>query len=133
MQAQEYAQALIAATEGKSEKEGTILLERFFEVLKNRGHFKLLPSILRAYTLLISKEERDATLTLRVNKSLQASERKKIIGEFVATPAEDILVQERVDDTLASGFVLETKNKRIDRSAKRALLSLYQNIVSESV
>ena len=131
MQAEMYAQAFTDVVAGKTEQEIHSAVERLVGLLKRRGHLKLLPAISRAISRDFEKKERRQTLTLRTPKKLSSEEHKKLVSHFDAMLPKTPFHTEKIDETLASGFVLETTTARIDGSAKRSLLTLYRNILSQ--
>lgn len=126
MLAKYYALALALAIAGKSGRELDATLDRFFSLLKAKGHITILPHILRElerYTHLMSA--RDAvTITTPVPASApHISEIQKSFAEFGVGEGE---IVKNLDTYLIGGFTVKSRDMRIDASYKRYLLDLYQ-------
>ena len=130
MKATYYAQALADTLTGDQKKDMKTVLVRLQEVLKRRGHQKLLPAIVRALSLQLAKRERASTVTIR---TVSGEARKELLEQYaqVLPKEKEYAVRIVADPTLASGFVLETATRRVDGSGKRALMELHRNIMSE--
>ena len=121
-----YAQALAGVLAGKEERDLKGILVRLKEVLRLRGHQKLLPAIMRACTLELIKRERASIVTMR---TVSGASQKEILEQYGEMLPKEYTLRAVADPALASGFVLETQHRRIDASGKRALRELYQKIL----
>ncbi|MCE9644259.1 F0F1 ATP synthase subunit delta [Candidatus Parcubacteria bacterium] len=126
MLAKYYALAIALAIAGKSGKELDATLERFFVLLKEKGHVTLLPHILREldrYSELLKTRD-SVTITTPTPASPEHVEQiKKSFAEYGV--GEQALVK-ALDGYLIGGFTIKTRDLRIDASFKRHLLDLYQ-------
>ena len=125
----EYAQALLTVTRSRSEAGKRTLLPRLREILKRRGHEKLLPRIFAEYEKLLERQtkrgvkvsfarERDRTQALKAAKEFAAEKITEM--ELCLEPA------------LVSGFIISGANTRYDASGKRALLELYRQLIARA-
>ena len=127
MNATHYAEALMAVSSGEEGGNLRDTLKRLRALLVLRGHQKLLPAILRACSLELSKRARASTVTMRTVRGIP---QKRILEEYAKILPKEYALKTIADETLASGFVLETPHHRIDGSGKRALRELYQKILA---
>lgn len=132
MKASWYAEALAEAISGKSEKEGKVLIERFYEVIKMHGHAGLLPLIPAELEKIEAREKthREATLVTADTKS-----RTKWIHAYDHYEKEGLFPQDAarrdvVDETLIGGYQIRTKDLLIDSSYKKSLVELYSKITN---
>ena len=132
MQPRIYAQALFSALADETAGEQESIFKRFIELLEKRGHRRLLPAIARALERIEARTLRATTVTLRVAKSMPAAQRSTLISSYAAVLPKHFQLCEVIDDTLISGFVLETADTRIDKSAKQMLMTLYRNILQNA-
>jgi len=120
---EEYAKALIELVEKKPKEEERILKD-FIALLKQRGHIKLLPKILKSIEKLSEKQEADSVELIlakekdkekHLKKAQNYKEHFKILGD----------VKTKVDDTIIGGFIIKTKQTIVDGSYKKYLMELY--------
>lgn len=126
MNADLYAHALHGSLADSKDAEKCV--SNLVSILKERGHYRLLPEILSSYMKL----EETGTVkkpTLVVSKESDKNVFKDVVEsykqEFNITDVEMV-----VDDTLVGGYILRTGDKTIDNSYKRSLLNLYRLITA---
>ena len=117
-----YAQALIELEKSGAGKDAAT---RFALAVKRRGHARLLPQILAKYERAKAGETARGVQVRVASKSVQLPP-LPVEGEGwgeggVPTPV--------VDPTLVSGFSVQGRDFRIDKSGRRALLELYGKMV----
>ncbi len=118
----EYAQALAESiTQGADEK---VLADGLIKHLKAEGRSKLLPGILRELKRL---DERAQKLAPSVEVASE-SESKEALRE--AAEAGITAPHATVNPSLIRGWRARAGGTLIDRSAKRALVDLYQRITN---
>jgi len=131
MKAQEYAQAIYIATQGKSEADTERILQNVSRIIKEKGHTKLLVSIERELEKILQRTEGSGELLIRVSKESDAEtfisdiEKDALVLQAEALPRKVV-----VDSTLVGGYELRANGTRIDRTYKRSLLTLYNNLVT---
>ena len=126
MLAKYYALAIALAIAGKTGSEQGAILERFFALLKGKGHLTLLPHILREldrYADLMKTRESVTVTTPAPASNEHIEQIQKGFTEYGVGDGE--LVQ-KLDTYLVGGFTVKTRDLRIDASYKRQLLDLYQ-------
>lgn len=130
MLARKYAQALYnAATADKARPEAAA--KNFVELLKSRGQAKLLPSVLSEYKKIIEKASRRGSAIVRVAHEKDA----QTYGTEVARVLEDMGIKEKptrvVDEAVVGGVRVETHGAIYDRTYRRGLILIYNDIVTE--
>lgn len=111
---------ILAESDDASAKEET--LRRLFVHLKSTGRIKLLPGILKKLTAI---EARRLTQAPQVEVA-HAGESRMALAE--AAREGIVASHARVNESLIKGFRARADGKLVDRSAKRALIDLYQNL-----
>lgn len=131
MHKDEYAHALMLALKGVDEKEATKRAERFVALLRRAGHIRLLPKILATYERTTAERARKDGVVVSVAKEADAhtyaNDIKKAAAELGASH-EALTI--RADETLVGGYSVKTRDKIIDRSFKRALLTIYHRAIA---
>ena len=119
-----YAEALMKLIEGGMQPKKAV--RSLAESLQRAGRLALLPKICRAFARLTERTAAKQTVTLSVarekdiRKALtQAKDALKQLG----TKSGDVV--SRVDDTLIGGWRLEGRERLVDTSWKKDLLSIY--------
>jgi F0F1-type ATP synthase delta subunit len=129
MKARQYAEALHLAAAHKDEAGMEQILERFRALLTERGHLRLLPAILRELEKLHVQREDPDTVHVHVATDADAQRYAEAIAKDVeALRASGHKHNLLVDDTLVGGYEVRTGGARIDRTYKRALLTLYNTL-----
>lgn len=127
MNADLYAHALYDSLKDSPDTEKYIA--NLVGILKERGHYKLLPEILSVYKR-IDEQGQSKRSTLYVAKESDGNVFKDTIKqfkeEFNITEEVDVVV----DETLVGGYTLRTSDKILDNSYKRSLLDLYRLITA---
>lgn len=129
-QAQQYAQALRdIIRDGDSstyERSG----DAFVELLKRRGHSKLLPQILKEFEKYNDRDIDTMQVTLTIAKESDASRYKEESKKYAGNGDLDEHTAIKVDDRIIGGFKLETGDVVVDGSYKKMLLNLYREIIT---
>ena len=122
-----YASALYSATQGLNKEDTEKRVKVFIELVKSRGHERLLPSLSSSYEKRLSQKVDKVTLTVASDKDLKRTkeEIRDLSGEF---NLQDLDV--KVDELLVGGYVLKSQNNLYDKSYRRALKKLYQKIIA---
>ena len=111
------------------EREGNLdadtAVSKLVQILKAKGHIRLLPSILSEYkeTLEISRDKKTVILTCARESDFEKYriELKEHLGHLNSDFTEEV-----VDDTIIGGYILQKEDSVIDASFKKKLLLLYQ-------
>ena len=122
---QAYAQALWSSIEKGIDARKAVAALRTH--LANTNRLRLLPKIGRAFGRLAARQWRKNTMTLRVARQKDAAhalrEAKKVLDE---QNIEETDLSEGIDETLIGGWRLEGRGLLVDRSWKKALVSIYE-------
>ncbi len=124
MLARYYADALFRCKNENS-------VENLFGVLKEKGHVKLLTSILSEYEKLVAKCAVEGVATLRVSRIEDADRALKVVESFMKEMSinkESLAVEE--DPFITGGFVLRNSGREVDGSYRRRLVELYNQLIS---
>lgn len=117
-------EALYATVVEKLHKEGqTNVVESLVAHLKRHGRLKLLPRILTKLKAHASRSQLD-TPVLEVAREQDTASALKAAQSEGLTVADTI-----VNPTLIRGWRVRSRSALVDRSGKRGLIDLYQNIV----
>lgn len=131
MPARWYAQALHESIHNISEKEADTIYARFFDIIKRRGHIRLLPSIARIFFEQARREESKIGVTLIVAQEEDAQRFMNAAEQFFSKEAGvENRVRVRVDGTIIGGYQLRTSTILSDNSHKRHLLDMYHRITA---
>lgn len=134
MKAHEYAEALYEVSLNKSDEEVTAVLTRFQTLLEERGHTNLLKTILRELEKIERRRSTSTETLVRVAKEEDATRFSENITRDIHTlGGEDVRTRIVIDETLIGGYEVRAKGQRIDRSHKRSLLTLYNNLITNNV
>lgn len=129
MHATHYAQALFEATRGKDDAGEAKAVENFIALLTSHGHTKLLPRITEEFVRIAKRRHTTTNCTVRVARRADLERYKNAIAKDTETLQATSLRQEAlVDDTLIGGYEVRAQGMRIDRTHKRALITLFETL-----
>ncbi|OGZ07822.1 MAG: hypothetical protein A3C93_05880 [Candidatus Lloydbacteria bacterium RIFCSPHIGHO2_02_FULL_54_17] len=132
MRASYYAQAFHdLALSGKIGEE--TLVKQFVATVAANGHKHLLLQIVRSLERIMRREAKKETIEVFSTKELSQSEVGALLKNEPfkhALSAKHKKVLGKTDDTLVGGVVVRTSREKVDTSHKRALMDLYQSLVS---
>lgn len=97
-------------------------------VLQKRGHERLWSQIIKLSARQLEAKLARVTPQLMVARADSVSEAAIKEALLALGAAADTPHQTRVDETLIGGFVLRVRGQLLDKSYKRALITLYENI-----
>lgn len=122
-----YSQAAYAAYQNGMKIDS--VMERLKEVLDKRGHMALYERVLIDLQEIITQATETPTkITLAQLEDRKKHEQEitKILSEYKITEEPEYVA----DETIVGGFIIESKDKMVDRSYKRSLVSLYRSVIS---
>ncbi|HEY4500982.1 MAG TPA: F0F1 ATP synthase subunit delta [Candidatus Paceibacterota bacterium] len=123
-----YAEALWQTIKkGESPKKAALALKM---TLERHGRSMLLSRIPRALARIAAREERRDGVVLSLAREKDAASAHKEIAETLlkmGAKKEDIKTV--IDSDLIGGWRLEGRGELIDRSHKKQLLSIYENVI----
>ena len=126
MLAQHYAQALYLSVRGKEEKWEEYV-KNLVLILKQRGHSKLLPSILKEYKKLLEQKEDISIITVSRLADKKALEEAQKVSKM---HFHDMESEVSVNENIIGGFQVLSSTKMVDASYKTALRELYRNMIA---
>lgn len=133
MHASYYAQAfheLATSEKGDGEK----LTKQFVATVVGNGHAHLLPKIVRSLLRINRRVEKKETIEITSAKAISTEHVAQLFKQdpfkHALSPSHKKVIR-KVDETLVGGTIVRTGALRIDASHKRALLELYQSLISK--
>ena len=131
MIAQDYAQAFFLATHKKSDGEQERITKNLLHMLEEKGHTALLPSIVRELEKISVRNEGQDELVIKLAREADMDTHTALIETDIASlGAQELPRKVIVDETLIGGYELHAHGARIDRTYKRSLIILYNNLIS---
>jgi len=122
-----YAKALFESFLEKNEIEFNTFFDNFILELKNKKKITLLPKIFKEvekYTDLATKK--DMTELILKNKNDLEKFKEKISSVEKEFNLDDLAITE--NKNIIGGFILKNSKKILDKSYKKKLLKIYENI-----
>ncbi len=119
-----YAKALSQMVENGATPKHAV--SKLRDYLATRGRVNLLPRIARSLIRIAARERAKNALVLSVAREIDApsaEENVKPLLKELGADAKDLEV--RVDDSLIGGWRLEGRERLVDASFKKSLLSIY--------
>lgn len=133
MRASTYAQALWELSEDPKHGKDNDLVRNFLATVERKGHAHLFPKIARSLERISKRQAQRETIEVASAEALSEPEVATLLKsepyKHAVGPKHRKVVR-RVDPTLIGGAVVRTSSARIDGSHKRALLELYQSLIS---
>lgn len=131
--ADEYAAALVEATTHMDAHAMDATLARFTALLERRGHIRLLPRIARAVEHRLARTASRNTVVVRVASHDDAhSHKDAIAADIERLDAEQLTKKVLVDHNVVGGYEVRARGIALDRTYKRRLISLYENLKRSS-
>lgn len=119
---QYYASALLSLLRKGMSPEMAVSSVK--DALVSRGRGQLLPKVARAFRRLAEREGTKEKFTLTIARLEDREDALREAAQALAGKTPDI----RIEPLLIGGWRLEGAGKRIDRSYKSGLLSLYDRV-----
>lgn len=127
MNAETYAEALWRViSKGTAPKKAVAGLH---DVLNRHGRTALLPRVARAFARIAARERRRNDVTLCVSRDADARTARKEIADIardLGLKSGDIST--RIDTDLIGGWRFEGRERLIDASFRKQLLSIYERV-----
>jgi len=134
MKAQQYAEAIFLASQNADEAKLEGIAKRVGDMLKEKGHVTLMPAIIRELEKLEQKRSTSTEVLVRLAKDADRDTfRSHIESDVELLGATSLPQKVEIDDTLVGGYEIKANGKRIDRTYKRSLLALYNNLIINNV
>lgn len=94
--------------------------------LRSRGLMKLYPSVLRGLIEKSLRSHKQEGVTIIVARKEDAKKHKGAIDEHLDSLGITEKHDTKIDETLIGGYIIKTKNARVDQSYKHKLLQAYR-------
>ncbi len=117
----QYANALLLATQGKTQQEQAQVLTRFWTILRNNKAAKLLPKILASYERLHRASTGKEYVAITTAQKLPEG---ALLSALEHTLGKQIEYSMAVDPSLLGGAVLRIGDTQLDGSVRMALQRL---------
>ncbi len=126
-----FAQAIQRASRGKDDAGLLRLGESVAALLKKHKRESMLPAIIEEVEKIMRARSAAHEATLAIaDESVRTTDAAAIDEDVRTLDAAHLPIRTYVDPTLVAGYDLRARGKRIDRSKKRALLALYDTLIS---
>ena len=126
--AKAYAHALYDLQKGVS-LSSDAAVSKLIKVLKNKGHIKLLPSIVSEYENILNTGRDKNTMSISCARESDFQKYEDQIKEHLGYIKAEF-TEELLDETLVGGYVLQRGETVVDGSYKKKLLLLYQSAIA---
>jgi len=127
--AKQYAFALYDLTEGKNQKEISIVLASFSELLKKNNAFSKLDAILAEFNTIWNSENSIIEASVISAKGLDKTSKKAII-DYIKKVSDvgDVVLEEGVDKNILGGVIVKYGDKIVDSSLRGRVESLGRSL-----
>ncbi len=123
-----YAKALYDLTKKARGEKQEKIFNNFVNLLKSKGHYSLMPLIFKHLKLLVEKDKLD-NIDLIVAKENDFEKYFKKADNFKKHFYPKKEIKKVIDSSIVGGFIIKTKELMVDKSYKRSLINLYNNII----
>ena len=128
----DYAQALYESTHDKEREEQVLVVHRFVEKMRRQGHVHFLHRVLHSYQEICNRKNGRIPVTLRSVDRVQ-SEIKESVKDFALTlypDGKEVEIEEKKDENLIGGMVIEVYDRRFDMSISRKFQAFKKYMMS---
>lgn len=132
VQAKQYAEALYDVLKKTPRENEDEKLKNFSLVLRARGHRYLLSNITRCFFEIVQKSRRARTISIVSARPLTEKEKKSVLTEEAIK--KFFSIQNRIeqfteDPGLIGGYVVQSREARIDESYKAKCIAFYKHLM----
>lgn len=110
----------------KKEQDTDAVLGSLKKYLESRGLMKLYPSVLRGLIERSERAQKHEGVHVIVARESDAQMHKNAIAAHLDSLSLPAAYDISIDETLIGGYILKTKNTRVDQSYKHKLLQAYR-------
>ena len=104
----------------------------FLGVVNDKGRMGLIPQISEAYAALLDEKRNRVRVTVTVSQKLDPSQLAQVQQRVSAALGKTAIVEERIDDSIIGGLVVEVGGKIMDGSVKTQLNAMRKELLSAS-
>lgn len=124
----QYARTLVQAATEKDGKEFNLFFDNFVGLLKQKKHYKSLPSILRSVERLSGNKDSANKTIMIVREAALAGQYTDIVKQHADIFCEEYDVVE--EPGIVGGYVIKNRTNLLDGSYRTGLMNLYKKLVS---
>lgn len=107
------------------EKAGTgVLTANFIKVVASNRRLFALPDIIRAFRQMLAKERGEVTANVTSAEPLSAAQVKALSDALKESLGKDVTINQKVDESLIGGLVVQVGSRMVDTSLKTKLNAL---------
>lgn len=125
----QYARSLVETAGGDSEKEGRVLLDRFFEILQKNNDLKKMPKIISEMEKINEAQSGVKKAKLATAVELSDVMKKEVAQKLENVFKERIVLSAKIVPEILGGIIIEAGNEILDASA-RATISKFKQALS---
>ncbi|HEX8974185.1 MAG TPA: ATP synthase F1 subunit delta [Patescibacteria group bacterium] len=127
--AQQYAQALLELTDGKSEQEISAVVEKFALQLKKDGQLKNIERIMQKFSALFNKQNGIVEAEV-VSREKLGAEMIKELEKFIREKysADVVAIENVVDADIKGGIIIKVGDEILDGSVATQLKKLKKTL-----
>lgn len=127
----QYAQTLLDLTDGKSEQEILVVIQKFAEQLKKDGQLKNADKIMEKFSDLYNSKNGIVVAQITTSQKVENLNAKEI-EEFVKRKygAKNVELIEVINEDIKGGIVIRVGDEVLDASLKKKLNKLKQVLIS---
>ncbi len=124
-----YAQALLEAVDGKSEKEAKLIIARLLKIMAKDNELKSVDALIENFVKLWNKKNNISIIEVITVEKMPPSS-KKIIKEYITQKlkAKEVELNEKIDKNILGGVIIREEDKIFDGSLKTRLYDFKEQI-----
>jgi len=124
--AKQFALVLFESLHQTSPTDQDKVLDNFVQMLSDHGGLGMWDEIEAEFENY--RLEQQGKIPAQVTFSHNADNQKHLIGKLNRLVGENAVLKKKVDDGIIGGFIIETKDERIDASVKKQLDNLKKTL-----
>lgn len=124
----QYAQSLYEAFQETKDKDHDKIIANFVEILKSNGDLAYYEKIINEFEIYQRKAK--GIKEVEVTAAKEGVVNDKLIHELNKIVGKDIVLKQKVDDSLVGGVTIKVEDTLIDASVKNQLNNLRNDLVN---
>lgn len=109
-----------------------VLLDRFLQLMSERGRLGQLPEVLDAFEYLLDQQLGKAEVDVTVAQRLSEAELEDVRRRVSKALGKDAVIHQYVDQAIIGGIVLRVGDQIVDASVRRQLEAMRQRMLRGS-